>query len=74
MRSLRVLWVIELIIVLESVLYSLIKLRTAIYTKGGILTLDFFILLKNYREEGLIYEIIGIIPLNLIIGTNYTTP
>jgi hypothetical protein len=44
-----------------------VNLRTPIIVKGGY-TLNFNLIIKNYLNNGLIFDIFGFIPLNLILG------
>ena len=53
-----------------QVIFMVIKLRTSIIVKGRS-TVRFEYVLKNYMNEGLIIDIFGLLPFNLIFGILY---
>lgn len=57
-----------------SILFSLVwiigNFRTQVLIKG-VPTLKFRTLLKHYKQNGFYYDLCGIIPLNLMIGSNF---
>jgi len=57
--------VMEFVCLFEWIIYSICQLRIAQY-ESGTLTLEFKNSLRHYWEDGLLYELIGQFPMNII--------
>jgi hypothetical protein len=58
---------LEIISIGVQALVIFVNFRTPIMVKGGF-TLSFWPILKSYYNNGLIYDLFGVLPLNLIFG------
>lgn len=63
--------VTEIISIFLSIAVLVVYFRTPTLTKGG-LTLSFMAVLKSYLRHGLIFDLMGALPLNLLFGIYLT--
>lgn len=59
--------ILEIISITIQMLIIFINFRTPIIIRGGY-SLNFKFVLKNYLNNGLIVDVLGILPFNLILG------
>ena len=59
--------VMELLALLENVVYIVVQLRTAQYDHG-MLSLDLKLLLRHYWQKGMWADLVGLVPFNIIFS------
>ena len=62
--------ILESLMVIEAVSYMIVNLRTATYVQG-IMTVELRHTIQNYKENGLLIDLIAAIPLNLIFSNTH---
>jgi hypothetical protein len=59
--------ILEMISIIIQLIAIILNFRTPVFYYGGY-TLDIKAVTKNYMQNGLIYDVMGALPINLILG------
>lgn len=65
--EMQVTLILEILSLIIQAVVVFVNFRTPIYVKG-VYTLNLKAIIRNYFNNGLIYDILGLLPLNLILG------
>jgi len=65
--EIKVFLVFEVMSIFIQLIVILVNFRTPIIVKGGY-TLNLWLVIKNYFDNGLITDLIGLLPLNIIFA------
>ncbi len=64
--TMELMFIFEIISVIIQILVVFVTFRTPVMVKGGF-TLGFVPILKNYLNNGMFYDIFGLLPMNLVL-------